>query len=210
MQDHFFENIHGDIIEEMQSIHFVADLHYCHPKIVDICNRPVLKENHDEWIINEVINKWVKKKDTLFLLGDVSFAKREKSEVFLDKLHGKKFLILGNHDKNIDKSTRFLQVTQIKDFKFKRRNIFIHIVLCHYPISSWNRKAHGSWHLYGHVHGRFKEPGLAFDVGIDNQELRDITGGVYRPLNLLEIVKLMTGKEKFLKEEQFKADNGIY
>jgi calcineurin-like phosphoesterase family protein len=200
---------------DMETFHFTADLHHSHPKIVEICNRPIFipyyngeksmknpdyKQKidiiHNEWLTNEVINKWVDKKHTLFIIGDVTMDKREKAEKFIDKLNGNKFLILGNHDKNIHNSTRFNQITQIKDFTYSNFGLNIHIVCCHYHMLSWNRKIHGSWHLFGHVHGRLNQDiGLAFDVGIDNPELHKITGGIYRPLNLYEIVKIMDEKQ---------------
>ena len=31
----------------------------------------------------------------------------------------------------------------------------------------WERSNHGSWHLFGHTHGRLKGIGLSFDVGMD-------------------------------------------
>jgi len=207
---------------DMESIWFTSDLHASHTKIVDICNRPIylqsyegernIKNNdykqkldniHNEWLVKDVINKWVKKNDTLFILGDVSMAKRSEAEKFLDRLNGIKYLISGNHDKNIQNSSRFCQITQIKDFTYSKFNLNIHIVLCHYPLLSWNRKVHGSWHLYGHVHGRLNiDNGLSFDVGIDNPELHKITGGYYRPLNLYEIFKLMVSEQQFIDKEQ--------
>lgn len=239
------EKITPEIQKDMESIWFTADLHHGHPKIIDICNRPVYldrkimdelkKKNinnpkynvykdkeyeklidplHNEWLVREVINKWVSKKDTLFFIGDLSMAKRSVAEKFIDRLNGNKFLIIGNHDKNIKNSTRFSQRTLRKDFTYSKFGINIHIVLDHHPCTSWNRKVHGSWHLFGHIHGRymkenhtcphcnkefskqFKNYGLSFDISIDNPELLAITGGVYRPLNLFEIVKIMNNKSE--------------
>ena len=210
------ELITPEIQADMETIWFAADLHHGHPKIIDICNRPVVLSQtqlasipkdkrtikfpeyrrllslaHDEWLVKEVINKWVHKNHTLMLLGDVSLAKKAEAEKFLDRLNGNKFLIEGNHDKNIKNSTRFTQRTIRKDYSYSRFGINIHIVLDHYPMLSWNRKVHGSWQLYGHVHGRLKNFGHSFDVGIDNTELHEITGGFHRPLNLFEIVTIM-------------------
>ena len=226
------ERITPEIKKEMESIWFGADFHHGHPKIVEICNRPVyvplqVPENftrtlkdltykqlldtaHNEWLVKDVINKWVKKKDTFFIVGDLSMAKRADAEKFLDRLNGNKFLVIGNHDKNIDNSTRFSQTTLRKDFNFSRPGINIHIVLDHFPLASWNRKVHGAWHLYGHVHGRYKNPGLSMDIGIDNQELLDFTGGVHRPLNLFEVVTIMEAKRKFIGDELARAEYGVY
>ena len=69
---------------------------------------------------------------------------------------------------------------------------------------SWNRKVHGSWQLYGHVHGRLKNFGHSFDVGIDNPELHEITGGYHRPLNLFEIVTIMETRRPLPAQEVVK------
>jgi len=207
-------NISAELKKDLQSILFIADLHHGHTKIIDICNRPVyieydgikdlklnkeyknlLDKAHTEWLVKDVINKWVNKNDTIFFIGDLSMANKVEAEKFIDRLNGNKFLIIGNHDKNIQNSTRFTQITIRKNFTYSKFGLNIHIVLDHFPLASWDRKHFNSWHLYGHVHGRFKNNGLSFDVGIDNPELKEITGGIYRPLNLLEIIEIMNKKE---------------
>jgi len=170
--------------EEARHIWYIADTHLLHPKIVGICDRPTKIEYHDEWIIDR-INSVVNKKDQLFLLGDVSLGNLIKTEKLLDKMHGKKVLILGNHDNSIKNSTRFEHVTQIYDFNFHSPSYNnIHLVLCHYPMLSWNRKVHGSGHLFGHVHGRVEGHGLSFDVGVDAND--------YMPLNLEQVYDRLT------------------
>jgi len=217
IQKDILDKITPEIKLEMEKIHFTADLHHNHPKIVEICNRPVyvdkkefegeatiknleyknlLNYKHTEWLVKEVINKYVNNKDELYILGDISMAKRSEAEKFIDRLNGNKFLILGNHDKNIKNSTRFSQITQIKNFNFSRYGINIHIVLCHYPILSWERRIYGSWSLYGHVHGRNKGLGRSFDVGIDNT--------LWKPLNLYEICQIMVKKPQYTE-----LDNSI-
>lgn len=186
-----------DIRKEMERIWFTADLHHGHPKIVDICSRPTTRENLTEWLVREVINKYVGKNDEIYFLGDLSMAKRSEAEKFIDRLNGNKFLITGNHDKNIKNSTRFIQIIQRKRFTFKRDNLKIEIILDHYPIISWDKRIHGSWHLYGHVHGRNLGLGRSFDVGIDNPRLLEFTGGVHRPINLYEVCMIMKDKPQY-------------
>lgn len=180
---------------ELEKIWFTADQHHGHDKIIKFCDRPTTPEEHDNWIIKETWNKYIGKKDRVYILGDLSMANRKQAELFIEKLNGQKYLILGNHDKNIHNSTHFVQISQIKDFTYYKFGLNIHIVLCHYPMMSWSRSIHGSWHLYGHVHGRTKHPGLAMDVGIDN---KDFEG--YRPINLYEICEFMSIKQNSLKE----------
>lgn len=172
--------------EEAKHIFFTADLHILHPKIVSICDRPITVEEHDDWLI-ERINSKVEKKDTLYILGDVSMADKIKTEKLLDRIKGNKILIVGNHDGNISTSTRFGEIKLIKDFNFNSPSFpNIHIVLCHYPMLSWNRKVQGAMHLFGHVHGRLEGVGLSFDVGVDANN--------YYPLSLEEVLDKMTKK----------------
>ena len=160
-----------------------------------------INPKNNEWLIREVINNTVGKRDRLYILGDVTMANKIASDKFLDRLNGNKTLIVGNHDNNIRKSTRFGEITQIKNFNFskKEEGINIHIVLCHYPMLSWERRIHGSWHLYGHVHGRNPGVGKSHDVGIDNPV------NMWRPINLYEICLIMKDKP-FWDEDK---ENGI-
>jgi calcineurin-like phosphoesterase family protein len=214
-----------ECIEDMRHIWFIADPHTDHPKIVKICSRPVpltdaldtsipeqkrrLNELHNDWLIREVYNKYIDKKDEVYILGDLSLYPKNDAEKLIDKLHGNKHLILGNHDDNISHSTRFSEITQRKDFKYKRFGLDLHIVLDHYPLASWNKKIHGSWMLYGHVHGRFanlsteieKFLGLIWDVGIDNKkEYIDFNGRKVnnwcKPVNLYDVVQIMYWKSQ--------------
>jgi calcineurin-like phosphoesterase family protein len=195
--------------------------------MVNICHRPVpltenldmgtpadkrrVKELQNDWLIREVYNKYIGKSDEVYILGDVSMSSKIDTDKFIDKLNGNKHLMPGNHDKNILHSTRFGEITQIKNFAYNRFGLNIHIVLCHYPIASWERKVHGSWMLYGHVHGRFenlhpeveKFLGLVWDVGIDNKKTYVGLDGKTKskhgmPTNLYDVVEIMYYKQQIL------------
>lgn len=170
--------------EDIRHIWFSADLHLLHPKIVNICDRPTTMEEHDEWLI-ERINEKVSKRDTFYILGDVSMGDKIKTEKLLDRINGNKILIAGNHDNNILTSTRFGEIKLIKDFTFNSPSFpNIHIVLCHYPMLSWNRKIFGAMHLFGHVHGRLEGVGLSLDAGVDAHN--------YYPISLEEVLDEFT------------------
>ena len=167
----------------MHNIWFTADLHLLHPNVVDHCSRPISKEFHDEWLIDR-INSRVSKRDTLYILGDVSMANRESTERLMGRINGNKHLILGNHDTNLKNSKVFESVSQIKKIKPKLLdNHKIFIILCHYPIASWEDKVKGSYHFYGHTHGRFNNSGLSWDVGVDKNN--------YFPLELNQVIELI-------------------
>lgn len=177
-------------------IYFTADLHFLHPKIVDICKRPTTIEEHDKWLLDR-FNAIINKNDTLYILGDVSMGNLAKTDKLMDKLHGKKVLILGNHDNSIRNSTRFTNISQIKTFNDPEgKNI--HIELCHYPLASWNRRIHGSYHLYGHVHGRFNNSGLSFDVGVDANN--------WEPVLYEDILQRFEDMKLTLQEDKFKCE----
>jgi calcineurin-like phosphoesterase family protein len=175
------------IDEDAEKIWFIADTHFLHPRITHFTSRPVSAEDHDEWLLSR-INERVGKKDTLYVLGDVSMGNKSKTEKILDRMNGIKTLILGNHDRNIEHSTRFANIYQIKNFTFDSpsyRNV--HIVLCHFPLLSWERKSHGSYHLFGHVHGRLKGVDGSFDIGVDCND--------YYPLNLSQVLLKLKSNE---------------
>ena len=184
-----YNSITLEIRKEMETIYFTADLHAYHNKIIAACNRPVTPETHEQWLLDN-INNTVSKNHRLYILGDVSMANKKLTELFLDKIKCKsKFLILGNHDRNIEHSTRFESISQMKDFTFEQFGMNIHIVLCHYAMMSWNRSIHGSCQLFGHSHGRIKTNLLSFDVGVDADPTHPY------PYSLYEVIEILANKE---------------
>lgn len=170
---------------DIKHIWVTSDLHFLHPKIVGFCKRPISIKDHDEWLLDR-INACVNKKDELYILGDVSMASRIETEKILQRMNGIKHLIPGNHDNNLLSSTYFKCIHPlIYDFNFNSESYpNIHIVMCHYPIASWNRKVQGSMHLHGHTHNGFQNRGLSFDIGVDANN--------YLPLNLEQIFDKFT------------------
>ena len=83
----------------MNQIYFTADLHFGHSNI---------------W------KSTVDKRDTVYILGDLTFLKSENARHLLEKLPGQKFLIEGNHDGSIRAyKNYFKEVYQIKEMRFK-------------------------------------------------------------------------------------------
>ena len=77
----------------------------------------------------------------------------------------------GNHDKQARKLTQdFSWIENLNEISIQGQTI----VLCHYALRVWNRSHHGSWHLYGHSHGRLPESptSLSMDVGVDIHDFR--------------------------------------
>lgn len=154
--------------------YFTADLHLDHIKVIDYEGRPFSSvEEMNETIITNW-NSRISNVDQVYILGDFVWGKGEDANRFLKRLNGQKFLVRGNHD-HFTKDNKFDKnlVGWVKDYHVLRKddNIF---VLMHYPIYVWDRKDHGSIHLYGHVHRDksmhhplLSSLGRAMNVGVD-------------------------------------------
>lgn len=172
----------------MNNIFFISDLHFFHKNIFKHCpNRLKICNAQDENDINAwdswLINKWnetVNKNDIIYILGDFSFGSKIRTKDLLSKLNGKKFLILGNHDKSADGLTQYFeQITQQKMVVFKKNNYdFLEedftIFMCHYALLTWPQKHYGVVQCMGHSHGNMDEfneasHDLRVDVGIDGR-----------------------------------------
>lgn len=49
------------------------------------------------------------------------------------------------------------------------------VFLSHYPHRSWNKKFHGSIHVYGHVHGALPDHDRSTDVGVDCWDFKPVS-----------------------------------
>jgi len=188
------------------SVFFTSDTHFHHKNVIEYCNRPVpgirwmtVPEQMDA--MNRIlIEKWndkVKPNDEVYHLGDMAFCGVSKFLPIVEKLNGKKFWIRGNHDYGLSKKEEVVKhfewirdyyVLRVQDTYADEEEI-IHqyhqpIVLCHFPILSWDNMSHGSWHLHGHCHGSLPETKMMrLDVGVDTNQLN--------PYSYEEIKKIM-------------------
>ena len=90
---------------------------------------------------------------------------------------------MGNHDKNLKNCTLFESISQIKNIRVNIGKAQYNIVLCHYPIASWENKTAKWYHAHGHTHGRHRNGGLSWDIGVDNLN--------YYPIEVKEFIKLV-------------------
>lgn len=130
---------------------FISDHHFGHSKIIKFCNRPFKTVDEMDF---EMIDRWnavVRPNDNVYHIGDLSFLSARETSVLLDCINGNIHLLQGNHDKrwlNGDTKNKLVWVKPYYELKLWNQKI----VLCHYPMISWNRSFHGSFHLYGHIH----------------------------------------------------------
>jgi calcineurin-like phosphoesterase family protein len=110
-------------------------------------------------------NKLVKPNDFIYHLGDFGFG--DCLSIFR-RLRGRKYLIKGNHDRN---PTLKFDWTWVKDTAMITVNNE-YIWLSHYAHRSWNRSFHGSWHLFGHAHGKLGPYAGSMDIGVDGHDFK--------------------------------------
>lgn len=152
---------------------FTSDLHFDHKNI--LAYQPATRGHAwDVDTMNQMIiagiNSRCQPSDVLYILGDIYFGKSDQRlESLLDQINTRNIhLILGNHDRHLSKEikSRFVSVSNYKEIKVDGH----HICLMHYPIESWNRSHHGSYHLHGHTHSdNTDQIPRRFDVGIDSR-----------------------------------------
>lgn len=167
---------------------FTSDTHFNHANIIKFCNRPF----KDVEQMNEVMianwNNAISKDDTVFHLGDFCLGGEAEWTKILDRLNGKIYLIMGNHDlKNIRQGfiSRFEHVAMQMRIEIGKKRIY----LCHYPFLCFEGSYKDDvWQLFGHVHTRRSNSGIdagrlqylyptQYDVGVDNNNFTPVSFG---------------------------------
>lgn len=170
----------------MSNLFFTSDTHFGHANIIKYSNRPFRNKDEMDEAIIENWNKVVSDKDVIYHLGDFSFDNYEYTRNILKRLKGHKHFIWGNHDRLFQKNKELLgyfeSVQDYKEIKWNDKKL----VLIHYPLLTWNKGHHGSFHLHGHCHGtlnHLNKNTTRLDVGVDNFN--------YAPVSFEEITEIL-------------------
>jgi calcineurin-like phosphoesterase family protein len=159
------------------NVFFTSDPHFGHANVIKYCDRPFSSADEMDEALIERWNSVVRDADFVWVLGDVFFHQVSKCNEILSRLRGRKGLVLGNHDKII-RNQRPLQE------KFSEVHPGLHrthvagtmVVMCHYPMLSWEGSHYGSFSLHGHCHGKipFDPNYRRLDVGVDCHDFRPL------------------------------------
>ena len=194
------------------NVWFTADTHYGHSNIVSgvtnwrnaegdipfeqVRNFSTVNSMNELMVSN--INQHVNTNDWLIHLGDWSFGGYDKIEEFREQINcNNVVLILGNHDHHIQRDIpkfrkMFNHITHYEELKITRGNDTNNmLILCHYPIVSWNQMHHGSFMLHGHQHLKGEKifgQGKRMDIGMCGSE-------EFRPYHMEEIVDLLKNRQ---------------
>ncbi len=165
-------------------IYFTSDLHLGHNSILKFSNdRNFSSVDEMNKALIDNINCFVKKNDTLYLLGDIAYRiPKNEAEELISRINGKKIFIRGNHDDKYDPSL-FEGIYDYLEYKQDH----IRFCMMHYPLRSWHGMRHGSIQLHGHIHASKqynldnREKGIyQYDVGVDAND--------YYPVNINQII----------------------
>lgn len=175
---------------EPDSLWFTSDTHFCHENIIKYCCRPFADAAQ---MNEELIRRWnetVPEDGIVFHLGDFCMGSSSDWNSIIYRLHGKIFLVLGNHDmKSIgaEYMQRFELVTEQMTIRVGNQRV----ILNHNPFLCYGGSYRNVWQLFGHVHsGPQSHSGLdlprlkmlyhlQYDVGVDNND--------YRPVSFSEV-----------------------
>lgn len=136
--------------QEEMMYYYIADTHFGHKNILKLCGRPY----EDIDAMNEALiaawNERVTGNDTVFIVGDLFFRCADP-EPILQRLKGKKRLIIGNHDSSwmdkVDLKRYFVSTDHFLEITDGVRAI----TLCHYPLLTWKHKQR-TYMVHGHIH----------------------------------------------------------
>jgi len=155
----------------MSEVFFIADTHFGHKKVIEFEkeHRPFATiEEHDE----ELVRRWnakVSKKDSVWVLGDFCFGK--KNLEIAGRLNGTKRLILGNHDlyPAADYLKCFTRVCGVVEFDEK--------ILSHIPVHEGQLERRYSHNIHGHLHSKALDDKRYINVSCEQIGLTPISYG---------------------------------
>lgn len=146
-------------------IYFTSDTHFGHTAACG--HRGFDSTDEMDACIVRMWRSVVRPRDIVYHLGDVTFRPPKQTREIFEQLPGRKILVAGNHDYKRRKHLAefFEEIHDLITIRFHRQKI----VLCHFPLLTWDSRHHGAWHLHGHSHGSLKvDPNVARrDVGFE-------------------------------------------
>jgi calcineurin-like phosphoesterase family protein len=142
------------------TVYFISDLHLGHKRILDFSGEyrgGTGTDSHDEWLIDCWNSTVKKKRDIVYVLGDVAFSRDALYKCA--RLTGEKRLIAGNHDKyRVEAYSEYFRVMpgvmRYKEFW-----------LSHAPLHP--DELRGLRNVHGHVHHRSIDDERYLNVSVE-------------------------------------------
>jgi calcineurin-like phosphoesterase family protein len=169
---------------------FTSDTHFDDAYAISYFSRPFRSVDEMNAAIVERWNNVVGDDDVVYHLGDFTLDDLTHFTKWVRQLNGDIKILPGSHDQpwlqDFVASEKVQVIAPLVSLEFsegERNGQNQVIVLCHYSMQVWDRSNYGSWHLFGHSHGKLKGSGLSFDVGVDCTE--------FVPLSLDQVAEKM-------------------
>ena len=166
-------------------VFFTSDTHFYHSNIINFCGRPFKSVE----VMNETLianwNSVVGPDDIVFHLGDFCLGGSAEWTNILNRLNGKIYLIVGNHDiKNLRQGyySHFEHIAMQMHIEVGKQKIYLN----HCPFLCYGGAYRDTWQLFGHVHTSKQNTGIdaprlhmlfptQYDVGVDNNNFTPIS-----------------------------------
>lgn len=165
-----------------------SDTHFSHARIIEYSGRPYKDVHEMNKALIDNWNRCVQPNDTIYHLGDFAFCQYTQFIKILDRLNGEIHVILGNHDKVIEKNRdALLKHGKIKSIQHYAEIKYDNHVICmfHYGMRTWHWNYRGSILCFGHSHNKLPPYGRSLDVGVDSTVITT----EYRPVSVKEVVR---------------------
>ena len=166
-------------------VFFTSDTHFYHTNIINFCGRPFKNVE----VMNETLianwNSVVGPDDIVFHLGDFCLGGSAEWTNILNRLNGKIYLIVGNHDiKNLRQGyySHFEHIAMQMHIEVGNQKIYLN----HCPFLCYGGAYRETWQLFGHVHTSKQNTGIdaprlhmlfptQYDVGVDNNNFTPVS-----------------------------------
>ena len=152
---------------------FTADTHFGHGGALGLFRRPF---EGVAAMDEAIVARWrerIAPHDDVWHLGDFAVkVAPERMQALLDRLPGRKRLLVGNNDTDATRALHgWSEVADYAEIGLADH----HFVLSHYPMRSWKNDKRGWWQLHGHSHHRLKPLTRQRDVGVDGFDFAPVT-----------------------------------
>ncbi len=197
--------------------YYIADCHFFHSALNQVmdCRGFADAEEMNEYMIRQW-NRKVRPNDEVVILGDLSWGKAEETNRLLERLHGRLYLIEGNHDHYLtDRAfchNRFVWIKPYEEMRDHGRKV----VLCHYPIMCYNGQYRldekgnpKTYMLYGHVHDTYDQRLLEQFQEITRASERENPDGKVRniPCNMINCFCMYSDYQPLTLDEWIQLEN---
>lgn len=167
---------------------YIADLHFGHRNAITFDHRPFADCDEMDMAMIQLWNSRVAPDDHVYIIGDFAHRSEKDEAWYLQKLRGHKHLVIGNHDGKLLQNEKAMAYFESVDKMMDIKDGEELIVLCHYPMVEWYKSRHGSWLIYGHIHGNMDETWQIMR-GIDHTLNAGACINNYTPASLKELIR---------------------